>query len=509
MSAPQPVADEDPVRSTARVRLLFLICIAAGAAVRVAAACGDFWLDEIWSWELARRQSSLLDIVLRLPDENNHFLNTMWLYFIGPGQGWLICRLPNVLAGVGSVVLAGLIARRDGTAAAVASMALVAGSYLLIHYSSEARGYGLVVFFSLLACHTLSLARERPTLGRELAFGAACVLGFLSQPVFVYAYGSLALWWLWGAVQALRSEPVATPAAQPRVRGSRRSMNDVRATHPTGERRLATLVVDGLRCHAIPLAFLVWFYFTILRRMVNSGGPVIPLYEVVAQTLSLAVGGPWGGWPAMVAAGGVAVIAVAGVIGLFRSADDRWVLYASVLCLMPTGLMLATGRHEVYPRYFTIAVAFLCLLLGRLAGLAWDSGRRGRTMAALFVLAILIGNGMHTARLLRLGRGGYLAALDFMQQETSVDKLTIGSDHDFRNAMVLSYYSQYRREGSEWEYFPQDTWGRQSPEWFLTHDLDPEARPPGSVELLGTNYRLQRDYPYAGLSGWSWAVYRK
>ena len=55
----------------------------AGSALRIAAAFDQFWLDEVWSWSLAQRARSWLD-VLTLAHDNNHQLNTLWIHVLGP-----------------------------------------------------------------------------------------------------------------------------------------------------------------------------------------------------------------------------------------------------------------------------------------------------------------------------------------------------------------------------------------------------------------------------------------
>ena len=63
------------------------------------------------------------------------------LYLFGPSAHSITYRIPAVLAGVGTVVMAGWISSRRGRLEALSAMLLVAASYPLIHYSSEARGY--------------------------------------------------------------------------------------------------------------------------------------------------------------------------------------------------------------------------------------------------------------------------------------------------------------------------------------------------------------------------------
>ena len=49
----------------------------------VAAARGDLWLDEIWSLLFVRASRSVTDLFARFRHDNNHLLNTLFLYYLG------------------------------------------------------------------------------------------------------------------------------------------------------------------------------------------------------------------------------------------------------------------------------------------------------------------------------------------------------------------------------------------------------------------------------------------
>src|SRR5262245_13235367 len=52
-------------------------------ALIVAAAVGDLWLDEIWSIRIAQAVSIPTEIVTRFHHDNNHVLNTLFLWLVG------------------------------------------------------------------------------------------------------------------------------------------------------------------------------------------------------------------------------------------------------------------------------------------------------------------------------------------------------------------------------------------------------------------------------------------
>ncbi len=126
--------------------------------------------------------------------DNNHHLNSLYLYFVRESASWILYRLHVIAAGTATVILAGIITKRAGDRAAVAAMLLSAASFPLVLYSSEARGYALAVFCAFLA---IPLADRYFAVGRAvwaLAFGVVSVLGFLSHLTFLHAYAGFVAW---------------------------------------------------------------------------------------------------------------------------------------------------------------------------------------------------------------------------------------------------------------------------------------------------------------------------
>src|SRR5262245_15209816 len=124
------------------MRLGVAVVVTAALALRWSAAWGELWMDGIWSLLMVRQmvhQSS--DVVLTLKHDNNHFLNSLWIYWLPESVPDFAYRLLSVVSGTVSVLLAVLIARRQGIVVASVTAVVVLTSYLQVHYSSEARGY--------------------------------------------------------------------------------------------------------------------------------------------------------------------------------------------------------------------------------------------------------------------------------------------------------------------------------------------------------------------------------
>jgi hypothetical protein len=452
--------------------------LAAAFLVRFAAAMGDLWLDEIWSIGLATRARSPFDI-LRITHDNNHPLNTLWLWLLGAGRASFLYRLPSVIAGMAAVVVAGLLARRKGRAEMLAAMVLVGGSFLLIQYTTEARGYSLGYMFVLLGLLALQHHFDDPdAIWATALFNAAMLMAFLSHFSTLTAYGAIGIWWL---VVLLR----------------RRS-------------GLGPLIRDGLALHALPLAATLAVYLGFIRHMKIGGGPITEVLDVVRETAALSLGWSHTGWVGTVGAALAGVILIAGIGLLAARGDDRWVFYLLGIVLFPALALLLRQPFYVAPRYFIVGTVLFLLLLSELVGWLFRHGAPGR-MAFVCVLAVfVVSNGILTFELLQYKRGHYRQAIEYILAATDTRPVQITSDYDFRNQMVLDYYSHTLSLEGQFAYTPFAVSLDTGPEWLILHRIgDREAEPPRINEWGEYRYEQQRIFRSSRLSGASWFVYRR
>src|SRR5262245_21003734 len=87
-----------------------VVVIVLAALVRLLAARGDLWLDEIFTVNLVRNASSPLAILTELRHENNHVLNTFFVYLLRPLDSDYIYRLPAWAASVATVAIGAWVA---------------------------------------------------------------------------------------------------------------------------------------------------------------------------------------------------------------------------------------------------------------------------------------------------------------------------------------------------------------------------------------------------------------
>ena len=104
--------------------------------------------------------------------------------------------------------------------------------------------------------------------------------------------------------------------------------------------------------------------------------------------------------------------------------------------LNPSGLL--------YPRYLLVSVALLQVMGGYLLARGLAVGQRTAVAVAVVVLVLFIGGTFYAVRLLarKIGRGQYRLALLKILNSGSAKPIAVSSDHDFRNATVISHHAR-------------------------------------------------------------------
>lgn len=464
-----------------RYALVGLIVIAT--ALRAWAARDEFWLDEIWSLMAFTRAPYTWTNVFTFHHDNNHYLITLWMNLIGSDcRNWVVYRLPSIAAGMGTVILAAATAARWGRAAMLAAALCTASSFVLVLYGSEARGYALCGFFSLIAFLALDRHLRTSGVGAAAVFVAATMLGVLSHLTFVQFYfGAL----VWSGVVLFKSS----------------------ASWRQALGRWAFL-------HAVPLGFLVTLYFVDVRAMQIGGGDAYRMLDVIASALALA-GGCYAEQPSLVmlAAAAVAVVAIAGIVALAREGSNLWIFFLAGFIAAPALLLTASRPTLLYERYFYLNLLYFLILASFLAGRLIDRGGLARWLAVAGILLLVGGNAALTADFLRIGRGHYLDALRYMAQHSPEGTIRLAGDDDFDNTLYLGFYSAYLPEGLRLFYcnFHKPAQPREpAPDWLLTHGQIRPFAPVAEVRpAIGGTYRLVQTYPCGRLSGYNFALYRR
>ena len=104
-------------------------------------------------------------------------------------------------------------------------------------------------------------------------------------------------------------------------------------------------------------------------------------------------------------------------------------------------------------------------------------------------------------------RGHYAPAVALMLSTAPPGPVTVGSDHDRRNGLVLEEYARRTPGGERIVYVGRNP--AQPPLWFLRHDFDEHPVSEPALPKYGACYALAAVFPCSGLSGFTWLAYRR
>lgn len=497
-----------PATAAMAVTITVVACL-----LRVWAGFGDLWLDEVWSIQLASQVSSPWEIVTQLRSDNNHMLNTAYVAWLGTDQPPLNYRLLSIIAGTLSVLVVGGVAAERGRAEQWTAMVLVATSFLMVHYASEARGYALALLFALTAYWSLFKFLRQRRDRHALCFACCASLGCLSHPTFLYFYLAACFWSADVLLDSIR-------------------------TWPNAARSLAVL-------HGLPGFVALVLYLVNFRHYELGGGPTYDLAGVLAQTGSLAVGGPVLGTGAVLGAVCSLAAFLGGLWVLWRDGDTQWKALAFCVVL-PLVAAMVTRTPFLFVRYFLVAIVFAHLLFAFGLGWLFRRGRSGQIACAALVILFVAANLLHLKHHYRSQRGHYLAALQFIADHDASKIITIGSNHDHGTSILVDFYRHRLRSPRAIEYCRAADWQNQEdgkvkadwqikedrqrkggwqmrgsrqmggsrlagpPNWLILHH--DSANGPASFQrtyvVEGQTYRLSKMFDAGILSGWQWFCYR-
>ncbi len=456
-----------------RVWIAVAALTVAGFLLRLACAHGDLWLDEIWSVNHIRNLANAGDILWRLPSTNNHILNSLWLWIVGPNAPVVLIRLESIIVGALTVPVAALLCGRSGPVGAITGAALAAGATIFVQYGSEARGYAGLLLMIFVAAEALECFLEKPSTAARFGFAGAVALGALFHLTMLPAAATLT------AATLLRSKFRGRSFAEVLVNGLDPALMGIIGAAPA----LALLAASILNTHRIETGALTPFSVTALTQSLTS------LY---AATLGLPFDLPLP----------FALLLCLGLTGLavLLLTPERLVLPLATLLLPAAFAALTRAPNVQYPRFYLIAVLGLVLLVSDVTQEFW----RQRRWAALFGLSgfLLVGNAIHLEKLFVFGRGNIRPLVARMEHDGAT---TFGTNMPLETWISLHFYDS---RGALTLVQSQD-WCARPPNWYVLTDRPgeklPDAFGPGGC---GGPYRLVMVVERAPLSGLGYALYR-
>lgn len=438
----------------------------------IMAARGNLWFDEVLSLQWASKASHPWEILSLYRHDNNHPLNTLWIYFMGVGRPEIVYRGLSITAGILLPFLTFIASRRLSPRAWFVPVMLVAFSYPVVLYASEARGYAPAMALSLAAFVVL-LERPEP--------------GFIWTPLF----------WLLSCLALLAHSTAVFPLAAMGGWSLLRLL-------PEWKTSLGRVIL----LFAPPALLFIGFFWFFLSRMMIAGGPDTGPVEVLSEFFGFWLGLPAGGvlgW--MSPAIGAILLAVALILGRFPVKSLR-LFFLFSLAGFPVVVLIASGENYVHFRYLVVILPFLSLLIGCLAERVVEDFR-GWKFVILPLLGIFIG--MQAPRMLSLvalGRGNPVDAIARILSE-SPHGVTVASNHEMLVGMVFEHYRRQLPDPRSVRYLMKHQTEVVMPDWVvISHQGDPSNDVSGDLEAFGGRFTFVATFPGAPASGTHWTLYK-
>lgn len=478
-------ATTGPDRTFAAPLAAALAIVALALVLRLEGARGELWIDEVWTLSLLTDVAGVGEIVWGINHDNNHILNSVWLYLIGPDAAPIAQRGLSIVFGALSAGVAFRIGMRRGMAEGLAAALLFAATYPMVYFGSEARGYAGLILLCLCALVLLEREFTAPAARNRLLLGVALALAVLSQFIALAVVGLLGFWTAWRAW---------------------------RQTKRLGAAEQATLTIF------LPtLVLLILLGAAILYGAVRDGFAIGNVEETglvgaldgYGRLVALLLGMP----PSLPAALGLVALAAALLFAALvwgRRGNDRLALHVAGLAGLPA-LMIAAGLPNLdLPRYFLPGGILFLLLLADLFGAAWRHGGGARITAVAVLTAILVGNAAALKTFYETRRSHFGEALALMAEETPGRPLVFGADQDFRATTMVGFLAPAL--GLATVHVPGDSWCATPPDWLL-YDPVRLGQDRTEVRYAGADCELRFErrgaWPGWGLSDLNLAVARR
>jgi len=451
---------------------------AIGLVVRICGAYGDLWLDEIWSLSLVAKITSVDQVFWRINHDNNHFLNSIWLYLMGQDASFFAYRVLSIVIGTLTVFAAALVTADRGRATQCIAALLFAVCYPIVCFGSEARGYSGLILFALLSIWALQRRLDGKSSGIPLA--VVILLGFLSHLTMIAIVFALVVWTIWTLL--LRGDrPLGALTEVVRI-----FLPAFIAVLP-----LAAVIVYGDMTYGFTVGGLTPFSLDFFFRGAAS---------MAAFTLGFQQSNPR--WVS------IAAVIVPVALAAWVAPSRRSSLYLIGVVAIPLAMMSMKLPNLQSARYFLPCIIMYLLGMAELIGHLIGAGRASwqRIFATVLLVVLLSSSCLALWRFFELSRGYYS---DVVAEITAdPDQASYAASNVFRTEMVVDYLA--RRTGSSAALVQTGDLCERRPEWYVQEVrilvVPEETIQLGDCKLVYDGVMFTETQ---GLSGISWALYRR
>lgn len=457
-----------PPRPVACTTALVMLT-AVGLLLRILGGRGELWLDEIWSLNLTSTVQSAWGLFW-LRHDNNHLLNSLWLYLLGPGHGFYLYRALAICCSSTALILSVALAFKNlRQLEALVCSTILAFSYVLVLYGSEARGYAYLMLFLASNIGAYLGFRRNFSVKWLALFWVTAWLGILSHLSFLHFYLSLLLadvassWW------RKRAE------------------------------KLAALHLPA----SAGVALFCWHFIPGLQ---IGGGPMHSSWDTFFSVFSIGFGGdelsadmPHRGALLMGLATSIYVLACTESLRCIRDNRTLGILLIALLLVVPLGFITLLQPKFITVRYLLPTLLGSYLAMSLFCARLIRRDRVGKVLAFSMMILFCCGNLRNTALLLDLGRGKYSKALERIA--SAGPNPLIGARQVFQVDTTLQFY---RRGPTALPLTTLQTLPISDPDtsfdWIITANSEPAPKEQGCA--------LTDEYGSAPLSGFTWHLWR-
>lgn len=447
--------------------------LAVGIAVRIVAAFQPLWLDEIWSMMFLDRIEHAWD-VLSIHHLNNHPLNTLYLWLLGPSRMPILYRIPSLLSGIALTLWMTRVSWKRSQTEGFFVAVFIGLSLVILQTAVEARGYSPMLL-AAFAAYVFFQRMERTEARQDIIFYAF--------------FASLAVTLHLSAITVILAAAAATF-----VRGYFAGM-------PAAFRKT-------LRLHSVPfLVFGLLVIFTYHQQAFDGGqDPGVSFSRFGADVL---------GWPSLplwaatAVSYGVVIALLAVVEHLLRKDPPQGIFLLMLFCIAPAMLVVAGSRAiGLEVRFFLPSIVAFFLLLSRVFLSAWQrKSVLSNILVGIAMVSMVGGNIYGIGNLLRYGRGdgkSFQPLLAYIEAHSTVHPITFGTVFSIDN-VIVEYVGNTPDKPPSFLYVRKDAWEEHPPEWLLDRQFVWESVRQAFLRRVENEYEIV--LPAA--PGQWWVVWRR
>ena len=451
--------------------LLLVIIIAVGATLRTLCATnGDFWLDEIWSYNIAFERS--LSGIILFSHDNNHILNTIFIHLIGPSRNVFLYRILPLLCGISSLLIIYFTPIYKSRVEKFITLTIFSVSYFFVSYSGEARGYAYLILFLSASFYLLNKIFKDPE--RRIfyiLFWTVSILGILSHYLYITFYIAGLIWTI------------------------------------LHKKKISTI----LKLYLIPTIFYVILYFVLIVGMQRGGGDIIPAIIINNQAFKVLLGF---GLPAS-----ICFFIYLYVLVSKPREDGSGIFYVSLFLLVPIAIFMRPNTI-IYERYMLPFLFFFVFIISELiANLINARSKIVKVLGILFLLIIIISSIRRDIELYVYSKGNYTSAVtDLINNSNGKEHLAIAMNRFLINPTVFNFYlDRIKTNKPSVELSDINDVSASKADWLIYNSKDhlweKEADNKPAEEIVfkpNIKFKLFKTYGYDhGLSGWEWVLYKR